>query len=120
VSRTAVAIISIHHWLKWYKFGFTRTWDNLSLEIRNGRLTREQAINVLRQRGDETPHEDIARFCEFTGITGERFFELAERWRNKAIWQHEDGIWKIQNFLIPSWNWKSERPANLPCEQLVS
>jgi hypothetical protein len=26
--------ISLHHFLKWYKFGFTRLWDNLSLEIR--------------------------------------------------------------------------------------
>ena len=31
--------ISIHHWLKWYKFGFTRLHDNLSLEIRNKRIT---------------------------------------------------------------------------------
>ena len=36
--------ISIHHWLKWYKFGFTRLFDNLSLEIRNGRITREAAV----------------------------------------------------------------------------
>ena len=47
--------ISLHHWLKWHKFGFTRTFDNLSLEIRNERLTREQAVAVVRDRGDETP-----------------------------------------------------------------
>jgi hypothetical protein len=28
--------ISLHHFLKWYKFGFTRLFDNLSLEIRRG------------------------------------------------------------------------------------
>ena len=33
-------LISIHHWLKWYKFGFTRSFDNLSIEIRNGRFDR--------------------------------------------------------------------------------
>ena len=27
--------ISIHHFIKWYKFGFDRAFDNLSLEIRN-------------------------------------------------------------------------------------
>ena len=36
-------LITIHHWMKWYKFGFTRLWDNLSLEIRNGKLTRKKA-----------------------------------------------------------------------------
>jgi N-acetyl sugar amidotransferase len=60
--------ISIHHWFKWPKFGFTRTFDNLSLEIRNGRMTRDDAIEVIRARGDETPHGDIERFCSFAGI----------------------------------------------------
>ena len=26
-------LITIHHWMKWYKFGFSRKWDNLSIEI---------------------------------------------------------------------------------------
>ena len=30
-------LITIHHLMKWYKFGFTREWDNLSIEIRNKR-----------------------------------------------------------------------------------
>ena len=41
--------ISIHHYLKWYKFGFTRSFDNLSLEIRNGRISRKEAISKLRE-----------------------------------------------------------------------
>lgn len=101
--------ISIHHWLKWYKFGFTRTWDNLSWEIRNGRLSREKAIDILRQRGDETPHEDIAKFCLFAGITENRFFELCEYWRNPEIWRNENEVWQIQNYLIPDWNWSASQ-----------
>ncbi len=71
--------ISIHHFIKWYKFGFTRLFDNLSLEIRNGRLTRAQAIEIIQKMGDQTPHEDIEKFCRFAGITVERFFEIVER-----------------------------------------
>jgi len=98
--------ISIHHWLKWYKFGFTRTYDNLSLEIRNGRLRRDEAIEILPQRGDETPYEDIRKFCAWIGITEERFFEIAEKFRNPDIWKRrEDGKWYIPGFLIPDWKW---------------
>ncbi len=97
--------ISIHHYLKWYKFGFTRSFDNLSLEIRNGRITREQAIDWLRQRGDETPHEDIDRFCAFAGIGRERFFEIIERFRNHDVWTRREGSWVIDDFLIPDWKW---------------
>jgi N-acetyl sugar amidotransferase len=61
--------ISLHHHLKWFKFGFTRLFDNLSLEIRNGRVSREEALAVIRSRGDDTPHEDIERFCRFVGVS---------------------------------------------------
>jgi N-acetyl sugar amidotransferase len=97
--------ISIHHWLKWYKFGFTRLFDNLSLEIRNGRVTREQAVEIVRMRGDETPQDDIAKLCEFLGITTQRFFEIAETFRNQEIWVRDGSIWKIPGFLIRDWDW---------------
>ncbi len=97
--------ISIHHWLKWYKFGFTRSFDNLSLEIRNGRLTREQAIIVLKDRGDETPHADIDKFCAWLGITKARFFEICETFRSRDVWAQRDGKWTIDDFLVPGWRW---------------
>lgn len=97
--------ISIHHYLKWYKFGFTRTFDNLSLEIRNGRLTREQAIQIIKARGDETPHEDIAKFCDFVGISRGHFFEVIEKFRNPAIWVKKEGTWAIEDFLVKDWHW---------------
>jgi N-acetyl sugar amidotransferase len=97
--------ISIHHYLKWYKFGFTRQFDNLSLEIRNGRMTREQAIEIIRQRGDDTPHEDIEKFCAFVGITTVHFFDVIEKFRNPEIWVKYHGRWMINNFLISDWHW---------------
>lgn len=99
-------LITIHHWLKWYKFGFTRLWDNLSLEIRNGRMTRAEAIELVRQAGEELPREEIGRFCDYVGITTQRFFEIAERFRNRDIWQRgPDGVWRINGFLIDDWRW---------------
>jgi N-acetyl sugar amidotransferase len=98
--------ISVHHHLKWYKFGFTRLFDNLALEIRNGRLTREQAIEIIRSRGDDTPYDDIDRFCAFLKIDRDRFFQIVEQFRNREIWRRENGIWKIDNFLIADWEWR--------------
>lgn len=97
--------IAIHHYLKWYKFGFTRLFDNLSLEIRNGRMTREEAIQIISERGDQTPHEDIAKFCEFVGISTAHFFQVIEKFRNPDIWVRRNGTWMIEDFLIPHWRW---------------
>ncbi len=97
--------ISIHHWLKWYKFGFTRLFDNLSLEIRNGRITRTEAIDTIRRQGDQTPIADIEKFCAFSGLTREAFFEICEKYRNPHIWKRVGTEWQLPDFLIPDWRW---------------
>jgi N-acetyl sugar amidotransferase len=99
-------IVTIHHWLKWYKFGFTRLWDNLSIEIRNGRMTRSQAVDVVRHHGEEKPDREIDLFCEYTRITRRRFFEISDRFRNPNIWKLRGNSWQIDDFLIKDWAWR--------------
>ncbi len=99
-------LISIHHWLKWFKFGFTRTFDNLSIEIRNKRLSRPKAIKIIKKLGNETPFNDIRKFCQFLKIKKKEFNEIVEFHRNPKIWRKNDGIWKIKNFLIDDWEWE--------------
>ncbi len=94
--------ISIHHWLKWYKFGFTRLHDNLSLEIRNKRMTRAEAIKIIESAGSLTPTSDIEKFCEFVGITKDNFFEICEKFRNRNIWIKQNDAWIIPNRLSTS------------------
>jgi N-acetyl sugar amidotransferase len=97
--------ISVHHWFKWYKFGFTRLFDNLSLEIRNGRMSRSEALDIVRRRGDDTPHDDILKLCRFIGMSVEDFFLKAEAFRNQAIWKQRGGVWTMPEFLIEDWIW---------------
>lgn len=97
--------ISIHHWMKWFKFGFTRMFDNLSIEIRNGRITRAQALEILRLAGSDLPLDDINQFCQFVNIDLDQFFAIAETFRNRDVWaRHKDGTWFIPDFLT-SWEW---------------
>ncbi len=98
-------LISVHHYLKWYKFGFTRIFDNLSVEIRNGRLRRDEAIDIIRATGDQTPHGDIEAFCAFTNISEARFTEIADTFRSPQIWSFDNGRWHIPGFLVKDWAW---------------
>ena len=97
--------ISIHHWLKWYKFGFTRLFDNLSLEIRNNRITKKQAIKIIKSDGLKPPFKDIRKFCKYCNISYETFFDIAEKFRNKKIWKKNKDKFYIKNFLIDDWKW---------------
>jgi N-acetyl sugar amidotransferase len=99
--------ISLHHWMKWYKFGFTRTFDNLSIEIRNGRISREAALAIIQEHGLKTPVDDIKKFCSFSGIDLENFLAIAEKFRNHDIWKKSSGgVWYLPEFLISNWKWR--------------
>ncbi|MEX2643695.1 MAG: N-acetyl sugar amidotransferase [Acetobacterales bacterium] len=102
--------ISVHHWFKWPKFGMTRLFDNLSLEIRNGRINRQHAVAEIARRGDQRPVEDIAAACAFMEIPVLRFREIEDRWRNTDIWQRDSNVWRIPGFIVEDWDW-SDVPA---------
>jgi N-acetyl sugar amidotransferase len=98
----------IHHYLKWYKFGITRLFDNLSLEIRNGRMSRKKALNILKEKGDQKPIDAIKVLCDFIDISEDSFYKIIEKFRNENIWIKEKSVWKIKNFIIQDWEWKHE------------
>lgn len=97
--------ISIHHWMKWYKFGFTRLFDNLSLEIRNNRIARDEAIEIIYRTGLQIPRQDIEKFCEFAKIKVDTFYKISERFRNLDIWKTKNGCWYVEDFLLKDWKW---------------
>ena len=98
--------ISVHHYFKWLKFGFTRLFDNLSLEIRQGRMTRGRAIEIISQTGSQRPDSDIRKLYTFLGITEQHFATIEDRFRNHDVWSRDDnGPWMIDGFLISDWNW---------------
>lgn len=88
--------ISIHHYLKLFKFGFTRTQDNLSIEIRNKRLTRSKAIGILKNHNENKPTNDIKLFCNYLDLKIENFYKILEKFRNKKIWIKKNNKWIIK------------------------
>jgi N-acetyl sugar amidotransferase len=96
-------LITAHHYLKWFKFGMTRTYDNVSIEIRNGRMTRERGVEWVRKNKDDMiPPEHLDSLCRFLGITEPEFWTIAERFRNPKVWQRDaGGRWYIPDYLFP-------------------
>lgn len=97
--------IALHHLTKWEKFGFTRDFDNLSVQIRYAMITRDEAIAQIAKKGLSLPMQDIKAFCEFQGLGEDWFWGVTDSFRNKDIWHKQDGKWTIPNFLIKDWQW---------------
>ena len=97
-------IMPITEWLKWHKFGITRSWDNLSIDIRLNKLSRKDAIAKISTIGIEKPQLAIEKFCKYINITERKFEQICDSFRSD-IWVKESGRWKINDFLIDNWDW---------------
>ena len=91
--------------MKGYKFGITRAFDNLSVDIRRGYLKRDEAIAELAHIGLQAPDADIRRFVAFVGKPEQWFWDVAEKFRNTEVWQRRGKTWVIPDFIVPNWRW---------------
>lgn len=79
----------IHDYFKYLKFGFCRVSDLASLHLRRGRITREQAMLIVRQRDGKFPWTylgyPIDVILKQIDMTLEEFIKICDRFTNKKI-----------------------------------
>jgi N-acetyl sugar amidotransferase len=83
----------IHDYMKYVKFGYGRATDHACRDIRNGVMTREQGIEMVR-RYDHVVPGDIPRWLDYVGWSRAQFDEVADRFRDPRVWARDDrGRW---------------------------
>jgi N-acetyl sugar amidotransferase len=91
----------VHQYLKVLKFGYGRATDHACEDIRNGRLSREAAKELVR-RHDLEPLSDayVDEFAAFVEMTREAVLAAFERHRNLAVWKKQpSGRWHVPGHL---------------------
>lgn len=88
----------VHDYLKYLKFGYGRTTDDASTEIRHRRMTREQGIDMVVKYDHARP-KDLDLMLEFLGITENEFNKLVEPLRDTRIWEKDkiSGKWTVKD-----------------------
>jgi N-acetyl sugar amidotransferase len=83
----------LHDYMKFIKFGFGRATDQLCIEIRAGRMTREEAIEKLKASTEgKVPWKYIPDFLEYLDITEEEFTKTLDRFTNRRLFKRtQDG-----------------------------
>jgi N-acetyl sugar amidotransferase len=79
----------VHDFLKYLKFGYGRATDDASMEIRHGRMTREEGIEMVK-RYDAREPSTLGHYCDFLGISVQRFYDLVAPMRERALWSPGD------------------------------
>ncbi len=89
----------IHDYLKFLKFGYGRATDDASMEIRHGRMTREEGAEMIKQYDSKEP-STLNTYLEFLDISKEYFYQLVEPMRDSSIWEKVNDKWEMNDSSI--------------------
>lgn len=81
--------MNLHDFLKLAKHGYSKVTDHACREIRHGRLTREQALWLVRRHERSKP-EHLDLFCEWLGVTRRSLDFLIGLHRNPMFWKVDE------------------------------
>jgi N-acetyl sugar amidotransferase len=81
----------IHDYFKFLKFGFGRSTDIACLHVRRGRITRADALAMVKKHDGKFPwtylHVPIEKILEPLNMDVEEFISICDRFTNKAIFK---------------------------------
>ncbi|MBK78265.1 MAG: LPS biosynthesis protein [Flavobacteriaceae bacterium] len=78
--------MNLHDILKLYKHGYSKVTDHASREIRFGRITREEGLNLVRKFEKAEP-QYLNFFQEWLGIESKALIFLMDQFRNLKYWK---------------------------------
>ncbi len=87
----------VHLWLKYPKFGFQRTSDIASRRVREGQLTLDEAMTLIKERDHKLDQKSLIDFISFLGYTQKEFWEITDKLWNKDIFEQKEGRWVLRN-----------------------
>lgn len=100
-----------HYYLAYIKFGIGRATSDAAHETRDGHLTREEAIALVKRFDGEFPRRWFKDFLEYLDINEEQFWNIVDKFRQPHIWKQENGVWKLRSAVYDEHGTSDEIPV---------
>jgi N-acetyl sugar amidotransferase len=85
----------VHDYIKYLKHGYGKVVDHACREIRLGRLSRDDALGLVR-RYVHRPPRHLGHFLSWLGVTENSFHYLIDQHRAPAIWaRNQEWEWEM-------------------------
>ena len=86
-----------HYYLSYIKFGIGRATSDSAHEIRDGHITRDEGIQLVKKFDGEFPMRFYKTFLEYCDIDEKLFNEVIDSWRSSHLWENINGEWKLKH-----------------------
>jgi len=79
----------MHDYFKWIKYGFGRATDHASLDIRLGKISREEGLELVKKYEGKIPDRYFDEFLHDMEITKEEFYKIVDKFANKDLFKKD-------------------------------
>lgn len=83
----------VNQMLKYIKFGFGQCMDAACYDLRENRITKKEALDLVRKYDGKCSEFYIKKFCDYIEIDLESFWKVAEKFRGPMWVKNSDGEW---------------------------
>ena len=94
-------IAGYHNYLAWIKFGHGRATSDAAHEIRDGHITREEGVALVKKYDGELPKKHFKEFLNYIDMSESEFHQVVERFRAEHLWEMEGNQWVLKK---PVWS----------------
>ena len=86
-----------HYYTTLIKFGIGRATYDAAQEIRNGKINREEGVQLVRKFDQEFPKKYFKEFLKYISLSEDEFYETVDKFRSPHLWVKIDGAWKLRH-----------------------
>jgi N-acetyl sugar amidotransferase len=76
----------LHYWMAYIKFGLGRASSDAAHEIRDGDITREEAVALVHRYDHEFPERHLTECLEYLGMERDRLVDIEARFAPGHLW----------------------------------
>ena len=81
-------LTQVNQLLKYIKFGFGQCMDHVCYDLREDRITRDEAIELVEKYDGKCSEVYIKKFCGYVGISQKEFWDVTEKFRG-PMWKRD-------------------------------
>ena len=91
-----------HYFTTLIKFGIGRATYDAAQEVRNQKITREEAAHLVQKFDQEFPQEFFEDFLKYVDLTQAEFWEIVDGFRSPHIWEKtgDNQKWALKHPII--------------------
>jgi N-acetyl sugar amidotransferase len=87
----------LHYYTTYVKFGIGRATYDAAQEIRNGKITRDEGVALVKRYDAEFPHKYFREILDYMDVSEERFWDVINAARSPHLWRFENGEWSLRH-----------------------